>query len=366
MKKSMVLLAAASLSVAAYAQTETVEVMEVPVKKYSVQTNDFWSNWFISVGGDYTSSVRRGDGWSHLFFKDGYGHFGFDVAVGKWFTPGLGLRLKFNGLDGEYDHQTYDLRAYRAEAMFNMSNLLCGYSDTRVWNVSLLAGGGFIGGDEAIDLGLQSAWRLSRRISLQLEAAMFFADRHGKMLKLTDSYDKYLNISAGITYNLGNTGFQRVPDVDAIMMLSASQLDALSAALADQQAENARLKSQLAQSPKEVVKTQTVYKEAGAPQSVFFNLGSATIASRKEIVNLQAIADVAKAGNSKVIITGYADSATGSASYNQSLSVRRAETVANELEKLGVSRSQMVVEGKGGVDTLVPPSYNRRVIVEIK
>lgn len=362
----MVALAAASMSVATFAQTESVEVVEVPTKKYSVQTNDFWSNWFISVGGDYTSNTGRGEAWKNLFFKDGYGNFGFDVAVGKWFTPGLGLRLKFNGLDGKYADETYDLRAYRAEAMFNMSNMLCGYSDTRVWNVSLLAGGGFIAGNEAIDLGLQSSWRLSKRFSLQLEAAMFFADRHGKMLKLKESYDRYLNLSAGLTYNIGNTGFKKTPDVDAIMALNAAQLDALNAALADQQAENSKLKNELAKKPKEVVKTEKVYAASGAPQSVFFNIGSAKIASKKEIVNLEAIANVAKENNSKVYLTGYADSATGSATYNQSLSEKRAEAVAKELEKLGVNRDQMVIEGKGGVATLKPASYNRRVIVEIK
>ena len=53
MKKLMVALAVASMSVASYAQTETVEVVEVPTEKYSVQTNKFWNNWFISVGGDF-------------------------------------------------------------------------------------------------------------------------------------------------------------------------------------------------------------------------------------------------------------------------------------------------------------------------
>ena len=363
----MVALAAASLSVAAFAQTETVEVVEVPTEKYSVQTNKFWNNWFISVGGDYTSTIQRGDKkWANLFFNDDYGKFGFDVAVGKWFTPGLGLRLKFNGLDGVYAGEEFDLRAYRAEAMFNMSNLLCGYNEKRVWNLSILAGGGFIGGESAIDLGLHSSWRLGKRVSIFLEGALFLASRSGKMLEFTDSYNKYLNLAAGLTFNIGKTGFVKTPDVDAIMALNASQLDALNAALADQQAENAKLKSELAKKPKEVVKTQTVNKVIGAPQSVFFNIGSAKIASKKEIVNLEAAAEAVKANGGKIVLTGYADSATGSAAYNQQLSVKRAEAVAAELEKLGVSRDNMVIEGKGGVDSLKPASYNRRVIVEIK
>lgn len=363
----MVALAVASMSVASYAQTETVEIVEIPTEKYSVQTNKFWNNWFISVGGDYVSQIAQGDKkWANLFFNDDFGQWGFNAAIGKWFTPGLGLRFKFNGLDGKYDGEYRKMRAYRAEAMFNLSNMFCGYSDTRVWNMSFLTGGGFIGGTSAWDFGLQSSWNLGKRVSIFAEAALFFADRHGKIVEVTDTYDKYLDLSVGLTFNLGKTGFKKTPDVDAIMALNASQLDALNAALADQQSENARLKSELAKKPKEVIKNVPVYKASGAPQSVFFNIGSSKLVSKKEIVNLEAIANVAKANDVKVYVTGYADSATGSAAYNQTLSEKRAETVAKELEKLGVSRDKMVIEGKGGVEALKPASYNRRVIVEIK
>ena len=75
------------------------------------------------------------------------------------------------------------------------------------------------------------------------------------------------------------------------------------------------------------------------------------------------LGDAAKANNAKLTITGYADSATGDAAYNQTLSQRRADTVAAALEKMGISRANMTVAGKGGVDTLQPDSYNRRVII---
>ena len=90
------------------------------------------------------------------------------------------------------------------------------------------------------------------------------------------------------------------------------------------------------------------------------------MASSKETVNLQAIADAAKESESKIHIVGYADSATGDATYNQTLSLKRAETVAAALEKMGINRNRMVVEGKGGVDTLQPDSYNRRVIITMQ
>jgi outer membrane protein OmpA-like peptidoglycan-associated protein len=97
---------------------------------------------------------------------------------------------------------------------------------------------------------------------------------------------------------------------------------------------------------------------------VFFAFNSSKIASKKEILNLESLANMAKNNGAKLKVTGYADSATGVASYNQQLSERRAQAVAKELIKLGVAEENIVVEGKGGVADVKPASYNRRVIIE--
>ncbi|MBQ5370065.1 MAG: OmpA family protein, partial [Bacteroidaceae bacterium] len=101
-------------------------------------------------------------------------------------------------------------------------------------------------------------------------------------------------------------------------------------------------------------------------QSVFFNIGSDKIASRKDLVNVKELAEYAVENNAKVIVTGYADNKTGSAEFNQALSERRANTVVEELVNMGVSRDNIVVESKGGVDAISPFSYNRRVTVKIQ
>ena len=68
----------------------------------------------------------------------------------------------------------------------------------------------------------------------------------------------------------------------------------------------------------------------------------------------------------KMFIRGYTDR-TGSAAYNQRLSERRAKIVADALARLGVSRSDMVVSGRGENDNRVPTGLgmpepqNRRV-----
>ena len=135
MRKLLLTLAVLGLSTAAMAQ-ET----EVPTHKYSVATNSFWANWYVSAGAEYNAAyTSQEQGVSKNPFSTKRGVAGFNVAVGKWFTPGIGLRTKFQGLWGkqvntETDHHTYNYWAIHEDVTFNLSNLLCGYNEKRVWN----------------------------------------------------------------------------------------------------------------------------------------------------------------------------------------------------------------------------------------
>lgn len=179
-----------------------------------------------------------------------------------------------------------------------------------------------------------------------------------------------LSLEVGVTYNLGKGTWNKTPDVDAIKALSQGQIDALNAQLTDAQAENARLKDMLANQPKNdpntAIATKTVTKVVAAPVSVFFNIGQSKVASKKDLQNVSDLAKVAKDNNSKIVVTGYADSKTGSAAYNQKLSEKRANTVADELVKMGIDRNNIEIVAAGGVNTLSPINYNRRATVEIK
>ena len=96
MKKFLMVLALASVSVAGMAQDELTE-------KYSVATNSFWSNWFVQAnvaGTAFYSSQERDLDLSKSPLKDFRNNLGLSVAIGKWFTPGLGLRTKVNGIWG--------------------------------------------------------------------------------------------------------------------------------------------------------------------------------------------------------------------------------------------------------------------------
>ena len=378
MKKLLIVLAMCGLTMGASAQETTTD----PVQKYSVATNSFWSNWFIQVGADwnaYYSNEEHGQGLSRSPFKGFRAAPGFSVAVGKWFTPGLGLRTKFQGVWGR---QVYDdvkharhMWTLNENVLFNLSNMLYGYNPERVWNFVPFLGGGInrncSDNNYAMNLsfGILNTFRVSNKVGINLELGWNYAEEDfagisaGKGSRIWEGKDNRLYAEVGLTFNLGKATWEKTPDVDAIKALSQSQIDALNAQLNDANAENARLKNLLAEKKDEA--PATVKNYSNAPMSVFFNINKATVASRKDLVNVKGLADYAKENNANLVVTGYADSATGSAAYNQKLSERRAETVANELVKMGVSRDQITTEGKGGVKDLSPVSYNRRATVKI-
>ena len=99
---------------------------------------------------------------------------------------------------------------------------------------------------------------------------------------------------------------------------------------------------------------------------VFFDWDKDTITPQGMDVVRQA-ADAWRAGGMVTIhVTGYTD-ASGSAGYNQRLSERRANNVANALVRFGVPRQTMDVSGRGKNDQRVPTAdgvrepQNRRV-----
>ena len=378
MKKLLIVLAMCGLTMGANAQETTTD----PVQKYSVATNSFWSNWFIQVGADwnaYYSNEEHGQGLSHSPFKGFRAVPGFSVAVGKWFTPGLGLRTKFQGVWGRqvYDDvkHTRHMWTLNENVLFNLSNMLYGYNPERVWNFVPFLGGGInrncSDNNYAMNLsfGILNTFRVSNKVGINFELGWNYAEEDfdgisaGKGNRIWEGKDNRLYAEVGLTFNLGKATWEKTPDVDAIKALSQSQIDALNAQLNDANAENARLKNLLAEKKNEA--PASVKNYSNAPMSVFFNINKAKVASRKDLVNVKGLADYAKENNVNLVVTGYADSATGSAAYNQKLSERRAETVANELVKMGVSRDQITTEGKGGVKDLSPVSYNRRATVKI-
>ena len=114
------------------------------------ETNRFFDNIFIGVAGGV--NIYHGE-------NDSYGKFGrrlapaLDLNVGKWFTPSVGARIGYSGIkdkgwtSGEtiYAKELFDKQAdiynekfgvsyLHADFMWNFSNAVSGYKETRTWN----------------------------------------------------------------------------------------------------------------------------------------------------------------------------------------------------------------------------------------
>ncbi len=98
--------------------------------------------------------------------------------------------------------------------------------------------------------------------------------------------------------------------------------------------------------------------------TVYFDYnGSQLGPAGREVVRLAA--DAFKSGTpSSVQVTGYTDP-SGSAGYNQRLSLRRANAVAADLQSDGVPQSALVVNGQGESSNEPTPGQDRRVDVTV-
>src|SRR5713101_4540904 len=99
---------------------------------------------------------------------------------------------------------------------------------------------------------------------------------------------------------------------------------------------------------------------------VFFDWDRDTITPEGMQIIQQAAAAFRAGAPVTIQVTGYTDR-SGSPGYNQRLSERRANNVANALVRTGVPRQAMVVGGRGENDNRVPTAdgvrepQNRRV-----
>lgn len=103
---------------------------------------------------------------------------------------------------------------------------------------------------------------------------------------------------------------------------------------------------------------------------VFFDWNKATLTPEARRVIGTAADNWKKTGNARIVATGYTD-LSGTPAYNQKLSERRADAVAQELVRLGVPSAMIATVGKGESDPLVPTrdgvreAQNRRVEIVI-
>jgi hypothetical protein len=104
---------------------------------------------------------------------------------------------------------------------------------------------------------------------------------------------------------------------------------------------------------------------------VFFDWDKATLTDRARAIVKEAADNSSRVQVTRIEVNGYTDT-SGTPKYNQGLSVRRAQAVANELVRDGVPKNAISIQGFGDTHLLVPTGpgvrepQNRRVEIIIR
>ena len=227
---------------------ETFSQAQPTDDRYRVVTNRFWANWFVlgNVGG-------------HAFFGD-YGTLGglsekmspnFSVGVGKWFTPGIGVKAQFGmsnskGFSEQENCFTYGDPMYTADgtpywknkmvwsnfninAMFNLSRLIRGYegkvSDELMNQFILSAGVGAVHQRKIkaqrnewsghLELQYSRFFDKEKKFSLDLKAQGMFCQTNFDRIVLKHNgkksfwWDINAGVSVGFTYYIKKRHWDR-------------------------------------------------------------------------------------------------------------------------------------------------------------
>lgn len=335
----------------------------------STPTKEFNPHWTLGLQGG--AAYTRGEAdFSDLISPAA------SLSMGYHFSPVFSLRGNATGWQAKGGWVTpaatysYKYVQVGADAVFNLSNLFCGYSATRVMNVSAFLGAAANMGfdnDEAVALaaqgydlrylwsdkrfspvgraGLGVDFRLSNRVSLGIEANANILSDHFNS-KRAGNPDWQFNLLGGIKINLGKTHKAvPVPVVPPVQQPVEEPAPAPTPA------------------PAPAVEDKKEDSRPEMTQNIFFKINSAT-PSAKEQEKIVALVDFLKANpDIRVSVTGYADAGTGTRAINDRISRRRANAVADILVRKGIERSRIDIAQRG--DTVQPFAKNEENRVTI-
>lgn len=389
------------------ATTEEV-ISEEVTNSHRYEVGRFVDNWSIGVGGGV--NMYFGEHERQMNFGDRLSP-NLDIYVGKWFTPVVGFRLGYTGLNFrgatnlvtglpnstgevyepyESDHQPlywqkFNFFNIHADFMLNLVNLIGGYKE-RVFNTSLYAGVGLARAfsHKAVETNPVANNRLSGNVGLfntfrLCDALDLNIDLRGTLLPESfdgevgvrpdggDIYesDGFLTASLGLAYKFNPRGWEqgKIRNIYRTQVTTVTDAQALAALKAD----NAALQQALAKAEAAAVVEQLHHMPG---YLVTFAINSSKL-TNKDRVNLGKIAEALNETDDKVVLllTGYADQGTGSAKVNERLSRERAQAVYDCLVKeFGVKPEKLATDFKGGVDNMFYDDavLSRSVIVSLQ
>ena len=375
MKKIKFILAAMAammISFGAFAQENGNRDANGYVVKGPYLTNGGGSNWFVGVGGGFNTSF--GVGLKPFAEFKPENNWAAEAFVGKWFTPSIGARVGYKGVMNNfgYDTDLYTSGVYgsgeqirfgyaHGDIMWNISNALSGYKETRFWDIIPYAGAGFLGINNgwtdnkfAASVGVYNELRLSNVVNLFIDVNVIGTENPVGLKKVEDG-SAVVNTSTphiqrplymptatvGVTFNLGKKkNFDRFSSVGVYK----ADYDAVVAELNELRNRPAQVREVVREVPvtKEVVVEKT--RVLVGSNIITFPIGSCVL-SETEAAKVDAFAKSLD-NESLVQIVGSADTKTGTENRNYALAKNRANVVKAALVKAGVAEDRISVDTK--------------------
>ena len=380
------------VSFGAFAQEDNNRNADGTVARGPYLTNGAFDNTFIGLGAGVNSVLEK---------EYGLGKMGLatDVTLGKWFTPAIGARIGWHGFkdtakSGALDKSPFNY--FHGDFMWNLSNSIDGYKETRFWSFIPYVGAGMLlvkhhdlkvnDQEMGASVGLLNQLRLGERVNLNIDLGLIAGRAEAyKANGFIGRYIAFPSATLGLSFNLGRTGFDRYASVIPVVVplpFTEADYNGLKDKVAALERENAQLKNKIADlenqlAPfKNLVDGQTylfqngrftaVESKVSSPATVYFDLGSSKL-SEREKAHLEYFAGNVVNGDTQLLLTGSADKQTGTARGNQKLSEQRVETVKNLLTKLGAVAENIETVANGDTKNIFDtPAKNRCVVIEVK
>lgn len=174
-------------------------------------------NWFVSIAGGATAFLGTPLGCEDIFgrLKPSY-----SLTVGKWFTPSVGARINYNGMQFKDARlSTQDYHYIHADLLWNILGRRYARQEQVRWGLAPFAGVGLLHNATngrnpfAISYGVQGQYRISRRVSavLELSGTTTFQDFDGYG-RTNRPGDHLMSLTAGFTFHIGKVGWKRAVD----------------------------------------------------------------------------------------------------------------------------------------------------------
>ena len=390
MKKITLLALGCAMMLGFSASAQEVTYVEDPAQGYTF--NRFKNNWFLNLEGGAGVLMSPNDK-QVAKFGDRIGWKG-NLAVGKWFTPIIGLRVgaefaqhkgaastrfevvaghrpemnnKLKDPNGIFNYQFFTTAGGFLDVMINLTNWWCGYRPGRVYNGVLYAGAGinwimyreragagkwrYAGGEE-IDFrmvtaraGLLNKFTVSKHFDLVLDLRV---DLHNKYIDGYGrrSYNPEPSVLVGFMYNFGRKEWSApIVPVCPTWKYTDAEGDALVARLAAADAKIASLEKQLYDclhrvTPTPDPKPVPVVSGDAPLATIYYPIGKSAISAEQKKV-VAAVANVMKDNNNNYVLTGWADNYTGTDKINAKLRKDRVNGVKNALTGHGVAADRL-------------------------